>query len=284
MTVPEPAGATNASLNSVSCPAPGTCTAVGQYTDSTGAAQTLAEAWNGTTWTIEPIPTPADAGSLSLSSVSCSAPAACVAAGYYTNTAAHNTQTLAENWNGTAWTIDTTANPASFFSVLRSVSCVSATACTAVGLAGASALVEAWDGTTWTVQPTPTPPGATGGAAELRAVSCTSVTACTAFGDDYNNVYIGTNFDIAERWNGSTWTLQNPPTPHNVGFPGVGYPWFYTFGLSCTTASNCVAVGEYSTTAGLDVALALTENGDTAQNTHPPAQAAQATWQAAAGR
>jgi hypothetical protein len=69
-----------------------------------------------------------------------------------------------------------------------------------------------------------------------------------------------------------------------VGFPGVGYPWFYTFGLSCTTASNCVAVGEYSTTAGLDVTLALAENGETAQTTHPPAQVGQATGKAVAGR
>jgi len=282
LTIPEPAGATNVSLNSVSCPAPGTCTAVGQYNDSTGAAQTLAEAWNGTTWTIEPAVTPAGAGFLSLSSVSCNAPSACVAVGDYYNLADHSIQTLAENWNGIAWAIDTTANPFGV-SELSSVSCTAATACTAVGFDGLNALVEAWDGSTWTVQPTPVPPGATGGGTVLTAVSCTAATACTAFGYDYNNPTWGTNFDVAERWNGTTWTLQNTPTPANVAFPGV-----YPNGLSCTAARSCAAVGTYITRPyfpnRVSVTLALTENGDTAQNTHPPAQAAQATWKAAAGR
>src|SRR5262249_33773191 len=75
---PEPPGATTVPLTPVPCPAPATCPAAGQYNDSTGAAQTLAEAWNGTTWTIEPAVTPAGAGFLSLSSVSCNAPSACV--------------------------------------------------------------------------------------------------------------------------------------------------------------------------------------------------------------
>jgi len=214
--------------------------------------------------------------------VSCNAPSACVAVGDYYNLADHSIQTLAENWNGIAWAIDTTANPFGV-SELSSVSCTAATACTAVGFDGLNALVEAWDGSTWTVQPTPVPPGATGGGTVLTAVSCTAATACTAFGYDYNNPTWGTNFDVAERWNGTTWTLQNTPTPANVAFPGV-----YPNGLSCTAARSCAAVGTYITRPyfpnRVSVTLALTENGDTAQNTHPPAQAAQATWKAAAGR
>jgi hypothetical protein len=267
LTVPEPAGATNVSLNSVSCPAPGTCTAVGQYNDSTGAAQILAEAWDGTTWGIEPAPAPAGAGFVRVNSVSCSAPGACVAVGYYYLPGA-GIKTLAESWNGTAWAIETTANTPGV-SVLYNVSCASATACTAVGFDGLSALVEAWDGSTWTVQPTPVPPGATGGGTVLTAVSCTTATACTAFGYDYNNPTWGTNFDVAERWNGSTWTLQNTPSPSNVAFPGV-----YPNGLSCTAASRCAAVGSYVTRPyffdRVSVTLALTENGDTVQDTHPP--------------
>jgi hypothetical protein len=252
VTVPEPAGAANVNLNSVSCPAANSCTAVGTYADSTGSEQILAEAWNGNTWSIESTSSPAGGTGIGLFSVSCSASAACVAVGDYHDPTLGE-QTLAESWNGSAWTIDPTVSPTNFSS-LSSVSCVSATACTATGNASGSTLAEAWNGSTWTVQPTPTPAGAIGGAAIIAGVSCTCAIACTAFGYYYDDGQQGTNFDFADRWNGSTWRLQTVPTPRDVGYPGV-----WPAGLSCTSASNCVAVGRYYTTAPAVVALALTE-------------------------
>ena len=252
MTVPDPGGATNVSLSSVACPAASSCTAVGTYSDSTGGAQALAETWDGTTWSIQSIPTPPTGGFLSLASVSCSAPGACVAVGGYYDSGVGD-QTLAESWNGTAWTIDTTVNPTNF-SRLGSVSCVSATACTAVGFATAGALAEAWNGSTWTVQPTPLPANAEGGGDVLSAVSCTAAAACTTIGYYYNNYNLGTNFDMADRWNGRKWTLESVPTPNDVFFPGT-----FPQGLSCTTASRCAAVGKYLTTGFVYVTLALTE-------------------------
>ena len=116
---------------------------------SSGAA--LAEGWNGTGWTSETLATPPGATASSLSSVSCPAAGDCIAVGDYTNSSGQ-TVTLAEQRNGTAWTVEATPNPAGAgASYLSGVSCTTATACTAVGRyqnsAGvALALVEHYSG------------------------------------------------------------------------------------------------------------------------------------------
>ena len=45
-------------LDAVVCPRADRCVAVGQYYNLAGAGFTLAEAWNGTTWTVQPTPNP----------------------------------------------------------------------------------------------------------------------------------------------------------------------------------------------------------------------------------
>ena len=68
--------------------------------------------------------------------------------------------TLAEQWNGTTWTVLTTPSPVTF-SALVSVSCPSAAHCVAVGVSSATAtgavspLTEVWNGTTWTAVTAP---------------------------------------------------------------------------------------------------------------------------------
>jgi hypothetical protein len=81
--------------------------------------------------------------------VSCTSATACTAAGFYSN--ATTTVTLAERWNGTTWSIQTTPNPTGGSgSTLDGVSCASAKACTAVGgynngTTGVT-LAERWNG------------------------------------------------------------------------------------------------------------------------------------------
>jgi len=55
----------------------------------------------------------------------------------------------------------------------------------------------------WTIQPTPHPV-MTG--SFLCGVSCTSATACSTVGR-YSNT-AGTDLALAERWNGTEWTIQ----------------------------------------------------------------------------
>jgi len=98
---------------------------------------TLAEQLNGSTWTLQPTPTPTGAAGSALSGVSCTTNSACAAAGYYNDNAfpeISGDTPLAENWNGATWSIQPTPNPpATDISTLAEVSCTSATACTAVG-------------------------------------------------------------------------------------------------------------------------------------------------------
>ena len=236
-------------LSGVSCPAADACTAVGDYTDGTGTQLTLAEAWNGTTWSIQATPNPAGAPDSSLRSVSCTSAQACTAVGDHGASTSPNL-TLAERWNGTAWTIQDTPNPsAQAASQLFGVSCSSADACTAIGYnrdlnGSALALAEAWNGTVWSIQPTPNPVGALGGF--LDDVSCTSASTCTAVGDYTNST---SQLTLAEVWNGTAWTIQATPNP-------VGATASELRGISCISASACTAAGDYFGSRGTPLTLA----------------------------
>ena len=93
--------------------------------------------------------------------------------------------TLAERWNGTSWTVQSTPNRSGAAeSYLEGVSCTSAITCTAVGYERFPpvTLAERWNGTSWTLQPTPDPIGGQSDSRRLEGVSCSSVTTCTAVG------------------------------------------------------------------------------------------------------
>ena len=83
--------------------------------------------------------------------------------------------TLVERWNGTAWLIQSSANPTRG-GVLSGVSCVAAT-CTAVGNSNQNApLADRWSGSGWVIQPAASPSVF----ASLSGVSCTAASACFA--------------------------------------------------------------------------------------------------------
>jgi hypothetical protein len=94
---PNPAGGTDDSLDAVSCTASTACTAVGTYLITSVTDVTLAEAWNGTAWAIQPTPNPTTAAGGAngeLDAVSCTASTTCTAVGYYGN--GYLSRTLAE--------------------------------------------------------------------------------------------------------------------------------------------------------------------------------------------
>jgi len=234
-STPNPSGASY--LNGVSCTSASACTAVGWYVTSTNATLTLAENWNGTTWTVQSTPNPSGAAHSFLQDVACPSATACTATGYYATSAGVD-QALAENWNGTTWTLQSTPTPSgATSSALSGVSCTSASACTATGYYATSAgvyqtLAENWNGTTWAIQSTPTPSGAT--SSGLSGVSCTSASACTSVG--WYGVSPGAYETLAETWNGTTWAIQS--TPNRTAATSS-----YLFGVSCTSASACTATG-----------------------------------------
>ena len=147
------------------------------------------------------------------------------------------------------WSIQQTPNPTGGSDVvLNGVSCASASACTAVGgpaqpATTGVALAEGWNGTTWSIQHTPNPAG--GSEIHLLRVSCTSTTACTAVGF-YSNAT--TTVTLAERWNGSRWSIQHTPNPAGGSNSTLN-------GVSCASATACTAVGgSFNGTTGVTLA------------------------------
>ena len=131
-----PAGATGVIYGIPSCSSSASCTEVGEYVNASGATLPLAEHWNGTAWSFQTVPNPADAtphDGLVLSAVSCPSSTACVAVGSYSNSNGRALIPLVERWNGTKWTIQSVPAGGGRGAGLTAVSCSSGSACTAVG-------------------------------------------------------------------------------------------------------------------------------------------------------
>jgi hypothetical protein len=243
-STPQPAGSTESSFDAVSCPIATDCEAVGDYVVAGGGEMPLVERWTGTAWSVESVPNPARARNSFLSDVSCISSAACMAVGTST-TGAVNGVSLAERWNGVAWTVEPTPNPArARESSLYGVSCTSPKSCTAVGFytdrrVHRHTLAEHWDGTRWSIQPTPAP--VRDGA--LESVSCSTKQACTAVGNYFS---AGRQTPLAEQWNGIRWSVKATPKLSGLGDA--------LSGVSCTTATECIAVGGDITGSGVAVA------------------------------
>jgi hypothetical protein len=256
-TTPDPKGAPGSESAAVACPAANACTAVGNYYPLTGNERDLAEGWNGTTWSIQPVRSPAGVESDGLYGVSCLAPYQCMAVGGYSN--AGFLLSFSESWNGRALSIRPVPNPSGTISSnLNGISCLSSTSCIAVGAyettvgGGDLTLAARWDGSTWSIQPTPNPPEAQSSA--FGAVSCSGPDACTAVGDYEDSA--GTFLNLAERWNGATWTVQTTPDPKGAQSSELT-------GVSCPAAAACTAVGSYVSRSNLYELLAERWNGKT---------------------
>ena len=250
---PVPADAQTTNLLGVSCVSVSHCVAVGNYRNKAGNIVTLAEAWNGTAWSIQATPNPAGNQVSVLTSVSCSAVNACTAVGYSGDFGGlDSVLTLAEAWNGTSWSIQPTSNPTSpNHAYLTGVSCTAPSACIAVGSAdGFEPVAEAWNGTSWSLQKPPNPAGAIGGV--LAGVSCTSASACAAVGNYQNRS--GAHALLAEAWNGTAWAIEPAAKP-------AGASRSYLNGVSCLSATACTAVGSYQSGKLTHVPLAEVWNG-----------------------
>jgi hypothetical protein len=216
----------SATLNGVSCSAPRTCTAVGEYFSAGQRELAMAERWSGGQWRLQPFPRPpATAQGSELSGVSCPAAATCVAAGWYFTRSGAAAFTAA--WHGTRWQVQPAPGPARA-SHLLGVSCASPRACVAVGDHG----TVIWNGTRWRYAAVAAPAGAQ--ALALNGVSCISGTACAAVGSYFSPV--GGPLTLAETWNGTAWRFRPSPNPAFQGRNQLNT-------VACTTPSACTAVG-----------------------------------------
>ena len=93
-------------LTSETCPAPGSCVAVGSYLDARGGQRGLIDTLAGGTWTPETAPLPANAASdpgADVTSVTCVSTDACVAVGGYSAKKGQESG-LVETFDGSTWT------------------------------------------------------------------------------------------------------------------------------------------------------------------------------------
>ena len=225
-------------LDSVSCVSSTSCVAVGGGGNPPDSTQTLAEIWNGTSWAVVPSPDPS--GYLNgLLGVSCTGSTFCMAVGSTAFEASQEgipmNQTLAETWDGNAWSVVPSPGVPDSVNAFAGVSCTSPMSCVAVGTDWPldatykfKTLIESWNGSIWSVVANEGPP--LGG--YLSGVSCVSSTDCVAVG--LNN----SGDTLVMSWSGSTWSV--------VSSPGIENDTTVLTGVTCISTNNCTAVGSAS--------------------------------------
>jgi hypothetical protein len=261
--------ATSASLDTVSCPAPGTCAAAGWYAAAGGDRQALIETLSGGAWSAAKAPLPADARPVSSTAslatalwlVTCPTIGSCVAVGDYQDRNGRY-QGLIERLSGGTWTPiraplpgDAAANPAAY---LFGLACPATGTCVAVGHYNSGNgqsenLIESLSGGTWTPSAGPLPAGAPArqkwSASTLPgfdAIACPAAGDCVAAGTDS-----GRNAAVAgmiDTLSGGTWSAAQAPLPAGAGVSGKSGAFFG--GASCPAPGDCIAVGGYETQSG----------------------------------
>jgi hypothetical protein len=230
-------------LLGVTCGSASECWAVGYYynNDPNVTSETLIERWDGTSWEIVNSPNTNTLSNV-LYDVTCGPASECWAVGYYiVDDASNLDQTLIERWDGTSWEIVSSPNTsATDYNLLSGVTCVSASDCWAVGHYFTSdnfveqTLIERWDGTSWSIVSSPNTSATQFNL--LLGVTCVSASECWAVGHhDGRGDFIYQT--LIERWDGTSWTIVNSPNTNTQSNS--------LFGVTCGSAADCWAVGDY---------------------------------------
>jgi hypothetical protein len=239
-------------LNAASCPTTTKCELVG-VTGNSGTLP-LAARWNGklgkASISSQTVADPPGSTLAILNGVSCTSVTACTAVGFYTD-AAHVEHTLAERWDGSSWQIQPSGTTTGEF---NAVSCSSATFCMAVGSHGSTAeLVGVWNGSTWLFPLGSNFNGAT--FARLNGVSCTADGSCIMVGQTSGPNGATGFFPLALKWISGQFFLLNPASL-SMTLNGLN-------SVSCTSSSNCLAVGFFQDSRGQQDTLAEQWDGTT---------------------
>jgi hypothetical protein len=223
-----------------------------------GTPVVVAQACDGA-WNIVPSPNApggeVDNGLSALAVVSASDIWAVGAAGTYG--AARST--LAEHWNGSAWSVSPTPNGTNEVNWLLGADAVASNDVWSVGYSATNppeqsfrkTLIEHWNGTSWSVIPSPNPtPPLSGGPVsnELHGIAAVSANDVWAVGQ---SVDYGAGQTLIVHWNGTTWSTVPSPSP------GL-YGWLR--GVTAISANNVWAAGTHYVN-NLQVTLILHWNG-----------------------
>lgn len=263
--LPANAGANpQVSLDAVSCPSAGECTAVGSYTDGSYQTQGLLLSEHSGSWASGVQATPPDDASaspqVSLSAVSCASVGNCTAVGGYVKSSGYFGGLLLTESLG-SWTPGEEAVPPAGASPdvsVDAVSCASAGDCTAVGTSGTQGLLLTESSGTWApgvYANLPTKAGANPNVS-FRSVSCASAGDCTAVGS-YTDSLDQTHGLLLTESSGSWARGVEPALPVDSGAVGD----VVIDSVSCTSAGECTAVGTYTYFGGYQGLLLRQSSG-----------------------
>lgn len=157
-------------------------------------------------------------------------------------------RTLAEHWNGAAWTIVPTPNVGTRHNDLWSVTALSSTNVWAVGfyetdsLGHSSTLALHWNGTSWIVSATPNPSSYS----FLFAVTPVGVGSLFAVGT-YFNFTTGKFNNLIEGWDGAVWAPE--PSVNAGGNTATNQ----LFAISAWNGNDVWAVGSSQAAVGMPI-------------------------------
>jgi hypothetical protein len=269
-----------AGVLSMSCARAGTCSAGGDYTDSSGQTQAFVVSQvNGTWGKAEEVPGSAalnQDGYALVTSVSCARAGSCAAGGWYTDSSGGQQAFVVTQANGTWGTAQEVPGTAALnqggYAFTGSVSCAPAGTCAAGGSytdssGGQQAFVVSEAGGTWaTAQQVPGTAalnqggnaGISGGYFFGGAVSCAAAGSCAA-GGWYTDSSGNTQAFVVNETGGHWGTAQEVPGTaalNPIGSAG-------TTSVSCTPAGTCTAAGGYTDSTGSGQAFVASETNGT---------------------
>jgi photosystem II stability/assembly factor-like uncharacterized protein len=278
LTAPSP----GALLDSVSCPSPTSCIALGG--SSIGGAGGIAVGfWTnnaGASWSSSSIPS----GVSSLDSISCISSSTCLGTGGGSSASGPQTPALLKTTDAGQSFVEI-PTPITQPGILTAIACPDQTTCIGIGTVGQTtgntgvpvALVTTDGGTTWVLHRIATNTAA-GSVQEMTFISCPSVSQCITGGDAFTRSSNATTLSAVAYLTGttgSTWMKANLASEPS-GQVDILY------GGSCSSATTCLISGETITPGPLnpggilDVSALVetsSDGGSTWANEVPPSPA-----------
>ncbi len=249
-------------VSAVSCASAGNCTAVGAFSSGANRQGLLLTEVSGTWGTGVEATLPADASTsnpnVALASVSCASAGNCTAVGTYIDNAGNVPMLLLTESSG-IWgtgveaTLPAGARTSNQHVSVNSVSCGSAGSCTAVGSyedssGNSQGLLLSESSGAWGAGVEATPPAgasSSNASVSVNSVSCGSAGDCTAVGSYEDSSGNSQGLLLGE--SSGTWATGVEATPP----AGAGAnPQLDLGSVSCTSAGNCTAVGNYIDSSG----------------------------------
>ena len=246
----------NAEINALACASAGSCGAGGYYRDGAGHLQAFVVSEAKGTWgTAKEVPGSAAlnaGGNAQVASLACGSAGDCSAGGFYTDGSGHKQAFVVTQGNG-AWgnakeVKGSAALNAGGGAAIQSVACGSAGSCSAGGYytdgsGHKQAFVVGRGGGTWgtAVEVPGTAVLNAGGDAVVNAVSCTSAGNCAAVGSYADSGGLGSDQPFAVSQVKGTWGTARQVPVTGLGTGSHGYLGL----LSCSSAGNCTAAGQY---------------------------------------